>query len=334
MGKDDLHLLVITNNPERASYRQRIGVYVDMLAEDGIAAETAVLPAGIMARRRLFGHAARFDGVLLHKKTLNLFDASCLRRRARKIIFNFDDAIMFSDRRPDCYSRSHFAPFRRTVMRADMVLVGSRYLAGQAAPFNSNIRVLPLGLDIRDYGSDCPRPDDGKVRLVWIGSKSTLGYLSGIRPVLETLASRFRNVVLRVIGDEFPTWPGICVEGIPWSLQSRRVGLATADVGLAPLPDNPFTRGKCSFKVLEYSASGLPVVASPVGTNVDYVQDGVTGFHAADLQAWTHAIAELIDHPERRRHMGQAGRKLAEGFDVSIVGRRLSKILAECMRQK
>jgi len=325
-------LLVLTNNPHRASFRQRMTVYRDILAEQGVQTEVAVLPRGALARCRLFKRGQDFDGVFLHKKKLNPLDALALRRYSRRIIYNFDDAVMCSDKRPQSYSRAHFVPFRRTVRLADLVIVGSRYLAEQAQPFNSNIQVLPLGLDTRDYAMEVSPSADGRIRLVWIGSESTLGYLDLIRPAIERVLGRFPNVILRVISDRFPAWAGLPLEQVLWSPQSRREKLATSDIGLAPLPNNPFTRGKCSFKVLEYSASGLPVVASPVGTNTQYVRESVTGFLCRETDEWTDRIGYLVSQPETRRTMGRAGIEHARQFDVRVIGVQLARLILACLR--
>jgi len=327
-----MRLLVLTNNPDRASFRQRVSVYQDILADQGIQAEVAVLPKGIWARRKLFRQARHFGGVFVHKKKLNLFDAFELRRHSRRIIYSFDDAVMLNPARPDSVSRAHFVPFRRTVRLADLVIVGSNYLAEKARPFNANVQILPIGLDTRDYDVKEAPSKNGLIRLVWIGSKSTLSYLRLLDPVLDRLAARFTQVAIRVIGDEFPQAGRMSVETIPWSPQARRSGLATADIGLAPLPDDPFTRGKCSFKVLEYSASGLPVVASPVGTNAEYVLDGTTGYLARQEHEWFDRVARLVEDGDLRARMGRAGREHAMKFDVKAVGVRFASLLAACLR--
>jgi glycosyltransferase involved in cell wall biosynthesis len=329
-----MQLLVLTNNPDRASFRQRVSVYRDILADRGVQTEIAVLPKGFFARRRLFRQARHFDGVFIHKKKLNLFDAFELRRHSRRIIYSFDDAVMLDPRRPESNSRAHYVPFRRTVRLADMVIVGSNYLAEQARPFNANIHVLPIGLDTADYGVAGAPPKDGSIRLVWVGSRSTLSYLRLIDPVLERLAARFPRLKLRVVGDEFPPAGRMPVETIPWSPQARRLGLATADIGLAPLPDDPFTRGKCSFKVLEYSASGLPVVASPVGTNAEYVLDARTGFLAGKERDWIERLTRLVEDHDLRTRMEQAGRERAAQFDIAVIGARFASLLSSVTSDK
>lgn len=327
-----MKLLVLTNNPKRASFKQRIGIYLDTLRTNGLDCEIAKLPSVFLARKRLFKKAGNFDGVFLHKKGLNFFDAFWLRKYAKKIIYNFDDAVMYSAKTPERDSRLRLARFRRSVKLADMVIAGSSYLAEHAKKFNSDVKILPIGLKVSDYAVNCSDKDDSIVRLVWIGSRSTLQYLEEIKPALEEIGSRFNNVILRIICDGFFDLQNMQIERCIWSEQTRGIDLATSNIGLAPLPDNRFSRGKCSFKVLEYAAAGLPVVASPVGTNADYVRDGITGFLATNTQQWLDRISRLIEDPQLREKMGQQGRTHAAKFDVSVIGRQLTESITECLR--
>lgn len=322
-----MKLLVIARNPDRASFRQRIAAYLDLLQAKGIHSEVVRLPAGALARQRLFQKAADFDCVFLHKKRLNAFDAFWLRRYGRKIIYDFDDAIMYSDDTPQRDSPTHFKPFRRTVELAHKVVAGNLYLAEHALKFNPNVELLPTGLDTKAYRIETePRKDD-KIRLVWIGSKSTLGYLSEVQSVFEDIGERFGNVVLRIICDEFFDLQNMPVEKHPWSLETQAADLVSSDIGLAPLPENRFTRGKCGFKILQYAAAGLPTIASPVGVNAEYIKHGDTGFHALDSRQWIDGITKLIQNPELREEMGRAARVQVERFDIDVIGEKLYRIL-------
>jgi len=327
-----MNLLILSNNLNRASFRQRIAVYLDTLRANDIDCEVVKLPSGTLARRKLFKRAADFDGVFLHKKKLNFVDAFWLRKYSKKVIYNFDDAIMYSDKNPEHYSRSHLIPFRRTVRLADMVIAGSSYLAEHARKFNRNVEVLRIGLKVSDYMPDCPAKVDDKIGLVWIGSSSTLKYLAEIKPALEEIGSCFNDVILRIVCDDFLELENMLVEKRLWSKDTRGIDLATSDIGLAPLPDNRFTRGKCSFKVLEYSAAGLPVIASPVGTNSDYVRDNVTGFLVTDNRQWVDRITQLIENPQLRGKMGQEGRAFAQKCDVSVIGEQLTRLITDCLQ--
>lgn len=326
-----MKLLVVTSNPERASFRQRIGMHLGMLDRRGIRCQVATLPAGPFARLRLFRQAAQFDGLLLHRKMLNLPDAIGLARHRRTVIYDFDDAIMYNDRKPNRVSWLRFRRFSRSVALSDLVIAGNEYLAEHARRYAANVQVLPTGLDLGSYRATPPRPSDDPVRLVWIGSRATIKYLRDIAPALEELGSRYRNLVLRMICDEFFSLASMPVEKCRWSVQTEAADLGTSDIGLAPLPDNPFTRGKCGFKILQYQAAALPVVASPVGVNGHYVRDGVTGLLATDAAQWIARLSVLIDDAGLRKCMGQAGRQAVTQFDEKIIGQRFCSLLAECL---
>jgi glycosyltransferase involved in cell wall biosynthesis len=322
-----LCLLVITSNTKRASFRQRIAVYLDSLHAHGIRSEVAELPAGSLARRKLFRRSVEFDCVFLHKKRLNPLDAFWLRRYSKKIIYDFDDAIMFSAETPEKDNPAYFRPFHRTVELANMIIAGNSYLAKHAEKYNDNVEILPTGLDTKAYRIETESKKDDKIRLVWIGSKSTLRYLSEITSVLEEIGQRFDNVVLRIICDEFLDLQNMHVEKRPWSIRTQVTDLVTSDIGLAPLSNNRFTQGKCGFKILQYAAAALPIVTSPVGVNADYVKHGVTGYHATDNCQWIDRIMTLIEDAKLRKKMGNIARDHVERFDTGIIGDQLTCLL-------
>ena len=324
-----MKLLVLTNNPSRPSFRQRIEIYLESLHHNGIDYKVVKLPLDRIKRFKLFKQAANFDAVLLHKKCLNFFDVHCLRFYSKKIIYDFDDAIMYSPKKPSSNRTSHFKLFRRTIKLVDLVIAGNQYLAEHAKRFNNNVQMLPTGLDTNEYTAENQPNNGDKIRLVWIGSKSTLKYLKGIKPALEEIGSRFDNIVLRVVCDDFFDLENMEVEKCHWSLKNQAEYLATSDIGLAPLPDNRFTRGKCGFKILQYQAAHLPVVTSPVGVNAEYVTDGVTGYWALDNHQWIDRIGELIGNAKLRKRMANASQRHIDGFDIRAIGSQLCDILTE-----
>ena len=327
-----MRLFVLTNNLERASFRQRIQIHLDTFRANGVDCEVAKLPDGFLARRKLFKRAADFDGVFLHKKGLNIRDAMWLRRNSKKIIYDFDDAIMYNPNHPDRNSPSHSIGFRKSARLADVVIAGNSYLAKHAQRFNANVKIVPTGLDTKAYTVETKAKNDCKIRLVWIGSKSTLQYLAEIKPALEQIGQRYDSVVLRIICDDFFDLQNMEVEKCRWSLEKQAEDLATSHIGLAPLPDNRFTRGKCGFKILQYEAANLPVVTSPVGVNSEYVRNGVTGYHASNIRQWIDRVSELIDDIELRKKMADAGRAQAQRFDITVLGKTLYSFITECIQ--
>jgi len=326
-----MNILVLTSNPTRASFRQRIAVYLEVLRDNGIECEVARFPPGSLARWKLLKRSADFDGVFLHKKRLNLLDAFWLRRYAQKVIYDFDDAIMYSDKHPDIPSRKRQKSFQRTVELADMVIAGNSYLAEHARKYNPNVEVLPTGLDTCAYKLKAGPENNDKTRLVWIGSKSTLPYLAEIKPALEEIGSRFDDVVLRIVCDEFFDLQNMTVEKRQWSLETQAIDLAQSHIGLAPLPDDRFARGKSGgFKTLQYGAAGLPVIASR-GVNANCIREESNGFLAGDCSEWVDKISRLLSDSQLRKQMGQAGREEVKQFDLRVIGKQVCRLIQETL---
>jgi glycosyltransferase involved in cell wall biosynthesis len=137
-------------------------------------------------------------------------------------------------------------------------------------------------------------------------------YLDMIRPALARLAKRHAGLRLRVICSAFPDWGDVQIERVPWSSDTEAQSLAGAHIGVMPLTDDAWSRGKCAFKLLQYMAAALPCVASPVGANTEAVLDGVNGFHASVVDEWESCLEKLIVSPQLRAAFGAAGRRHVE----------------------
>ena len=315
-------LLILSNNPDRASFVFRIQAYLGRLQRQGIDCHIERIPPGLSSRRRLYRSAGQYDGVLLHKKKLNWHDALVLRRAARCLIYDVDDAVMYSTKHPHRFSYAHFVPFQRSARAADLVLAGNAYLAEHARHVNPNVMILPTGLDTQAYQVPVAHESGDPVRLVWIGSRSTLEYIRDLAPVLDCVAESCPWAVLRLICDDFFKLHAMPVEEMKWSQDTQVHHLTTSDIGLAPLPDNRFTQGKCGFKILQYLAAGLPVIASPVGVNAELVEEGVNGFLAQDEGQWQERLIQLIRDVDLRRSMGQQGQRKVQAYDMDAIGQR------------
>ena len=326
-------LLVLTRDRANAAFRQRIEPYLGALAARGIAAEVVELAAGPWARRGQMLRARDFDGVLLHRKTLSWWDAQCLVSRARRLIYDFDDAVMYQARAPERPHAGRLRRFRRTVGPADLVIAGSPILATHADLAGAwQSEVVPTGLDARRFApkEDYGRP--GAPHLVWIGSRSTLKQLEPFRPTLEALGRALPGATLRIIADAQLHVDGLRIENVPWRLQDEGRLLADCDIGIAPLPDTPQARGKCGFKVLQYMAAGLPVVTSPVGVNAEYVRPEETGLHAGPAEEWVAAIRRLAADPALRERMGRAGRRRVESeFDFAVLSPEVCRLVESAL---
>jgi glycosyltransferase involved in cell wall biosynthesis len=211
---------------------------------------------------------------------------------------------------------------------ASHVTAGNRVLAAYAQRHNSNTHVLPTVVDTQRYQ---PRRgnDRGEVFTVgWIGSPSTAPYMEQLVAPLSAIA-REGPVRLVVIGGRAPGVPGVDVVELPWDEALEVEQLNTFDVGVMPLPNSDWARGKCAFKLIQYMACGLPVVASPVGANQDVVTPEC-GLLVTTPGEWTDALRTLRDRPSLRRQMGDAGRQRVErsySLDANL------PVLAQVLRQ-
>lgn len=305
-------ILVIITNPAQASFRLRIDALRPLLAERGFELDIQVRPRAVVARRRLLHTAGRYHAVLLQRKLLDPSDARLLRRTARRILFDIDDAVMFHAHPVGLVSRWRTnRRFEATARILDHIVAGNEYLADFFRLRGRNVTILPTCVDPAHYRVKEHAQTLDPVALVWIGSRSTLPYLAAQMSAIRAAAQRL-PLKLITIADESLTDPQVAIEHVSWSVESEAEAIARGDIGIAPTPDDRWTRGKCGFKIIQYMAAGLPVIASPIGANAEIVRANETGLLATTPDDWTSAITTLAADLTLRRRMGRAGRQRVE----------------------
>jgi glycosyltransferase involved in cell wall biosynthesis len=309
--------LALVDAPDHVCCRYRIRAFEPALAAAGWALTVEGLTSGPLARTCQLARASQFDAVILQRKLLPTWQLGLLRRAARHLVFDFDDAVLYRDsydpRGPCCPRRA--ARFARTVRHADAVLAGNDFLAECARTAGARpgrVRVLPTCVDPQRYRTATPDPDRDGLHLVWIGSSSTLQGLERQRPLWERLGRAIPGLRLRVIGDRFPRFEDLPVDSIPWSEPTEAAALAAGDVGISWVPDDLWSRGKCGLKLLQYQAAGLSAVANPVGVHGRIIAPGVSGFLADDPDEWLTALWALLADPGLRARLGRAARAAVE----------------------
>jgi glycosyltransferase involved in cell wall biosynthesis len=316
-----MRVLLLIRSRGLPSSRYRVLQYLPALEQAGIEVEVAKLPSGWRARRKLFRHGREFDCVLLQKRLLRPSLARSLRQFAKRLVYDFDDAVLYhspSSDNPESATRRK--RFESTVGAADVVLAGNAFLKELAEPFAQDVRLLPTALDPRKYDEAVAAhvAEEEGIVLGWIGSKSTVDYLCQLREPLERIGAEYANVRLRVVCNEFPIFENIQVEAKEWSKANEAADVAGMDIGLAPVGDDPWSKGKCGLKMLQYLAASKPVVCSPIGAQTEIVQDGVNGYWASDADEWYERLKTLIDSADERKRMGDAGRKhLEERYTIA-----------------
>jgi glycosyltransferase involved in cell wall biosynthesis len=297
--------------------RYRVRAFKATLAASGWSLEIEPLETGLLRRLIQFGGAARFDAIVLQRKLLPGWQLRELRRRARRLIFDYDDAILYRDSydRRGPHHRRRSDRFKQTVQVADVVIAGNAFLADcalKAGAHPDRVRVIPTCIEA-DLATPAAEPRRGPgLDLVWIGSASTLEGLARQRPLWERIGREVPGVRLRMVCDRFLRFDSLPVVDVPWSESTEAEDVASADVGISWVPDDLWSRGKCGLKVLQYQAAGLPVVANPVGVHPEMIRSGVDGFLASTADQWVEAIRLLADDLELRRRMGRAARASLE----------------------
>jgi glycosyltransferase involved in cell wall biosynthesis len=326
-----LNVQFIAPSLREASARLRIRQVLPRLGGEGIEATLEEIPRTSRSRWRFIRGLTRADVVVLHRKLFNFLELAFLRKHARRLVFDFDDAVMFRDPfRGSPLSRQRQGRFANTVHKADAVIAGNAYLKDQAleAGARGEVRILPTPVDIDRYRESPSRKGEGTV-LGWIGQDSTLPYLEDLLPVLEGLTGENPSLSIRVISDRFPSTDRIRLACSPWTEEGEAELLGGIDIGLMPLRDDPWSQGKCGYKILQYFAAQKPVVASPVGVNVDLVRPGSTGFLAESGEDWVRSITTLIGDPALRRQLGEEGYELLGrgGYTLEAVASHLGAFL-------
>lgn len=332
--------------PLAASTRYRLGQYVPGLADYGIDLQIRHL-LGDVYLRRTFGGKSKpwlamvqagwerlrdlrgqggYDAMMLHCELFPLMPAWVERSLLRRpYVYDFDDAF-YLKYRSGRLGRLHGVlgdKFDSVMQSAAAVTAGNRVLQGYAREHNPRTMFLPTVVDTIRYVPE--RRDRGRELVIgWIGSPSTAPYLSELVAPLSVLGKE-GPVRLVVIGGRAPLIPGIAVEELAWSEANEISLINSFDIGVMPLPDDAWARGKCAFKLIQYMACGIPVVASPVGANVEVVGTECGLLAATEIQ-WLEAFHLLRDQPRRAAEMGGAGRERVER-DYSL--RRNLPVLAE-----
>jgi len=240
------------------------------------------------------------------------------------IIVDYDDAVFHQyENEKNLLLRQMLSGKIENVMRsATAVVVGNEYLHNKAALAGAEkIYQIPTVVELEKYGQSSALKD-GKFRVGWIGTPSTAKYLNLIAPVLSRAQSEL-GAEINIIGLSHLSLPGVDVKLIPWSEETEAAELSKLSVGIMPLDNTPWELGKCGYKLIQYMACGLPVVASPIGANASIVQDGVNGYLPTSLEEWYVSLKRLKAQPKLATRFGEAGRKLVHSkysVDVAITG--------------
>jgi glycosyltransferase involved in cell wall biosynthesis len=207
---------------------------------------------------------------------------------------------------------------------ADLVVVGNSWLAEIWRAWSPAVEILPTAVDIDRYFV-APLPE--RATIGWIGTAGNLAYLAAIAPALADVLRRFPATTIAVCSDRPPDLAGLPVHYVPWSSTIEADFLGSITVGVMPLADGPWERGKCSLKMLQYMAAGRPCVVSPVGMNKELLAEGEFGLAASTSDEWREALCGLLADRDAAARMGARGRNVAARYSVAALAPRLAELL-------
>ncbi len=302
-------VLLVFQDEQLASSRVRILRMAPRLEEQGIATECLPYPRDRAGWGAVRERARSCDAIVLQKKLPSLVDALRWGRLPAPIVYDFDDAVPLRQRprRGSWDSRTRARRFRRVLGLASGVIAGNDYLASLCGRIDGPVLVAPSPVP-HEVPTRSERGKNDPPRVGWIGGKGNLDSLLDIQEPLRR-ASAKAPFDLVVISDGEVAMEGCRVEHVAWSVETQEHEIARLDVGLMPLRDSPWSRGKCAYKALQYMAAGVPTVASPVGMNPDVVTHGENGLLAATEAEWEEALALLLGDGSRADELGDEGRK-------------------------
>lgn len=298
---------------------------------NGNISKLAVLKA-YFARLRFISKARQFDLVWVEKEMLpwvpSWIELALLPKNI-PLVVDYDDAVFhrYDQHRLSLVRKLLGRKIDAVMRRADVVIVGNEYLSERAKQAGaSRVELLPTVVDANRYAV-IEKEGTSPVTIGWIGQPSTAGYLDQLAPVLKKMIAK-HSVRVVAIGPKSTQLQHLPIEVRPWSEGTEAAEIQQFDIGIMPLSDDLWEKGKCGYKLIQYMACGKPVVATPVGVNKMIVRQGVNGFLANTEAEWCDAIDVLCRDPALRKRMGDEGRKIMEqNYSLQVAAPRLAKLL-------
>lgn len=271
-----------------------------------------------------------FDIVFVQREAWMLGSTFFERRikgSGAKFVFDFDDSIWLMDTSAANKRWEWLKNPRKTeenIRLADLVFAGNPYLADFARQLNPNVHVVPTTIDTEAYTPAPFSREKSPLTVGWSGSVTTIRHFEFARPALSRVKDRFGDkAAFQIIGDGTFRDAALGIAGLPWRPESEVDDLRRFDIGIMPLPNDDWARGKCGLKGLQYMALGIPTVMSPVGVNSDIIRHGENGYLAGTDEEWLECLSLLLESPDLRKRIGDAGRAtVQERYSVAAnIGR-------------
>jgi glycosyltransferase involved in cell wall biosynthesis len=331
-----MRVLFLIQGFEHPASRYRVLQYIDFLRANGVVEKVAVYPKSAEEWNALEEDLEDSDVVFIQKKRMKRREARRVRLSGgAKIVYDVDDAVMFrSSRRKFHKSWRRGRAFARMCGLCDFVIAGNAYLEALARAHNANTAVIPTSIDtalypVKKFHESAP------VTIGWIGGRKSLVFLKELAPVLDEVHRRLPQTQLKIVCNEFFDLAKMTVVKKQWNEREEGADVESFDVGLAPLPDDPWSRGKCATKLLQCMAAGVPCVASAVGVHNEIVKDGENGLLVSTTERWVEALVRLCSDAAPRKSMGRQARLTVErGYSLAASAPKLLAALKKVAATK
>jgi glycosyltransferase involved in cell wall biosynthesis len=328
-----MKMLFLIQGWDVAASRYRVLQYIPYLKSNGVEATVSLYPRTLKENIQFFSGLSQYDIVFLQRKRFNQPRLGLLRKRTKRIIYDFDDAVMYrNSKSKDPISSTRRRRFIQMIRNSDFIIAGNEFLKSEVLPLNSNVEVIPTSIDQERYPPKDYSIQRSKFTIGWIGDHGSIHYLEKMRPLFEEMGKRYPSIELKIVCDVFFDCEKMPVVKKRWSSEEEVADLQSFDIGLMPLVDDPWSWGKCGLKIIQYQGVGIPVVCTPVGINRDLVEDGVNGFYAMSPGDWENKLSILIEDAALREKMGVEGRRrVLEKYTLQSCAPRLLSIFQKIM---
>jgi len=284
-----------------------------------VLAKISLLFRSLMKRYKETRRIEQYDAVYIAREAFFLggpFFEKMIAKKDVKLFFDFDDAVWIhgvskGNRLAGIFRNA--GKINKILPIADTVVSGNQFLADYASKFNENIVIFPTTIDTNVYVKKNNMAQKDSILIGWSGSFSTIKHFEIIIPVLSRIKKRYgEKIQFKVIGDGNFECKDLDIIGFPWRLDTEVEELSTFDIGVMPLPNDVWSKGKCGLKGLQYMSLGIPTLMSPVGVNSEIIDDGFNGFLPRNEDEWFVRISELVKSKELRNDVGEKGRQTVE----------------------
>jgi glycosyltransferase involved in cell wall biosynthesis len=341
-------VLIITNHrPDRSpGQRFRFEQYLNYLSSEGFVFEwdhlldekddaifyskslikkTLLFIKLISIRLKTLRKVSKYDAVFIFREAFvvgGAFFEKQIAKRNSNIIFDFDDAIWLnnvSEQNKRFEWLKSYSKTKDIIALSKTIIAGNAYLAEYAKQFNNNVHIIPTTIDTKYHVKKNTQSNKNSINIGWTGTASTLKYFEDLLPVLQKLKLEFKeqiNFIIIVDIDKY--YPEIDSRTVLWNKSSEIIDLNKIDIGIMPLPNTEWAKGKCGFKGLQYMSLGIPTVMSPVGVNNTIITHKKNGFLAENEEDWITTLKILVLNSELREQIGQMGQTtIEEHYSVS-----------------